>query len=327
MSVKMRSLRMLVVLIVLVVAASAAVAIAAAATFAQVASGARNPRSQVRHARLDLSTVAARHRAAARRDAVALIARLKLPAGAIRSATEPAGDHHLLASTGSLQAKLDRVGRHVWWIVPGTPASVTAAIRRHQPKGGYLVGTGGVSQPGARATSLEFQWRPVREVLGERLLDVTVTSLGRGRTGVLAESQSQWIKPRLASERIPAAARAIQIDSLAPGASDGGQLTVGRRAKVRRVVAIVNRLELVQPGVLACPGEPTPAQPIVLRFKTGSAGQTLAVLRYEDHAPWRDPLSDACAPITLRIGAHRPIELDGANAIRGIERVLGLRLT
>jgi hypothetical protein len=316
--------RVIAMVVATVVAASAAGAIAAAATFGGGGDGqpgalrpppARSPKARA-------------NRRAARRDAASLVTKLKLPAGATRVASEPAHDHGYLKPLSLLEAEFASATAHAWWTVPGGPQMVIDAIEANPPAGATQAGTGssGNFKTGTSALDVDYQWPAIAGVLGARLLDVTVTSIGGGLTGVLVESQSVWIVPRPASERIPAATRIVQISSAVPGAANGGTITVTRQRRVGSIVALLNRLPIVQPGVTGCPAMIDP-KTITMTFRASTSSPVLALLRFADYRPWKAAYSSECAPALLSIGGRSQPALDGGDFIRRIERILGLSIT
>ncbi|MFZ0386978.1 MAG: hypothetical protein WAL22_15030 [Solirubrobacteraceae bacterium] len=320
----MRFWRVIVVLVIAVVAASAAVAISAASTFGGGAGGPQTPFKPPPAT----SPKARANRRAARRDARSLLTKLKLPAGATSVPSEPAHDHGYLKPQPLLEEEFASLTAHAWWTVPGDPQSVLNAIEANPPAGATQNGTGrgGNFKTGTSELGVEYQSPPVANVLGSRLLEVTVTSIGPGRTGVLAESQSVWIVPRPASERIPAATRVVQIASAVPGAADDGTVTVMRRGQVGSIVALLNRLPIVQPGVTGCPAQ-IEGKTITMTFRASSSAPALAVLRFVDYQPWTAASSDQCAPVQLSVAGRVRPALDGGDFIKRIERVIGLNIT
>ena len=261
----MRLGRLIAVVVVALLAASAAVAIAAAATFDGGTDGRRAavsatpaaasaprvsspparasslparasaPRASSPPARAS-SPPARPNRQAARRDAALLVTELHLPPAATAVTSEPPRDHGYLRPLPALEPALATATAHAWWTVPGAAQRVIDAIEADPPAGATQAGTGSGAnaKTGTSELEVDYQWPPVADVLGSRLLRVTVTSVGGGRTGVLAEAQSVWVVPRSASERIPAATRVVEITSTVPGAAHGGDVTVTRAAQVGR---------------------------------------------------------------------------------------------
>jgi hypothetical protein len=320
----MRYARIIATVVVAAIAASAAVAIAAAATFGGGADGRQStvapPRATSPRARAN--------RRAARLDAASLLTKLKLPAGATSVPSEPAHDHGYLGPLQLLEADFASATAHAWWTVPGDPQSVIDAIEADPPAGATQDGTGsgGNFKTGTSELDVDYQWPPVAGVLAARLLRVTVSSIGGGLTGVLAESQSVWLVPRPASERIPAATRIVQISSAVPGAAHGGSLTLTRGARVDAIVALLNGLPIVQPGATCCPALIDP-RTITMTFRARTSGPVLAALRFADYRPWKAAYSNECAPVQLSVAGRRWPALDGGAFIEQIERIIGLRIT
>jgi hypothetical protein len=109
------------------------------------------------------------NRHAAQRDAARLLKRAVLPADAIPSATEPAGDDHFLSRPGQVPALVNLLDRHGWWTVPGDETDVSAFVRAHRPKG-TRAGTEGVRDGQFPTDPLTFELPPVGHVLGGRVL-------------------------------------------------------------------------------------------------------------------------------------------------------------
>jgi hypothetical protein len=324
---RMRRFRSVIgVVVVALVVASAVVAIAAATTFGGAKNGARQTTVPAPPA---TSPKARANRRAAHADAASLLTKLNLPAGATSVPSEPASDNSYLHPLPLLEAAFASATAHAWWTVPGDPQSVIDAIAADPPAEARQDGTGsgGNSRTGASELDADYRWPGRAGVLGARLLRVTVTSIGGGLTGVLAQSQSVWIVPRPASERIPAATRIVQISSAVPGTADGGRPTITRRGQVGRIVALVNRLPIVQPGATGCPGLMLPAKTITMTFRARVGGVALAVLRYVDYRPWKTAYSSECEPVQLSIGGRRRPALDGGALIKQIERIIGLSIT
>jgi hypothetical protein len=76
---------------------------------------------------------AAANREAAGREARALLARVVLPAVAVRVAREPADDGGVLPKPAQVPALADLADVHGWWRVPGSLLSVYRFIKAHVP--------------------------------------------------------------------------------------------------------------------------------------------------------------------------------------------------
>lgn len=264
---------------------------------------------------------------AARLDAAVLLARIRLPAGAVSSAVQPAGDGGQLKPEQALDGAPARIDRHAWWRVPGSLTGVFAFIKANPPNGSKLDGSGGLYHDGVTENlTADFYWPPVRGVLGGRELAVTITGLAGGGTGVLGQSESVWIVPRPPSERIPATAREVEVTSAALDGPVKLAFSVSGRAKIMRVVSLLNALTIVQPGAYSCPGLMVRgAHTIELSFRTAAGGPLLASASYTAW-PGLAYTSGPCNGIALTIGGRRDDPLLGGDFLRRLQRLLGRSL-
>lgn len=266
------------------------------------------------------------NRAAAGREASALLARLVLPPGATPSPGEPSGDGGLLAKPAMATGWRKVADRHAWWTVPGDPAAVLAFIDRHPPAGSRWSGSvsGGASgTPTLQAVT--FAWPTKGAELGQRQLAVGVVALSGGRTGVRADAQVQWIVPRPAAERIPAAARVLDVTVASPGAAPLLARTFTGRRRVAGVARLLDRQPILQPGNgYNCPAIST-AQPVVtFAFRARPGGAVVARATVDAVASGPSTPCDAIA-LTIR-GRREPALLGGPAVVRGAQRLLGVRL-
>ncbi len=270
----------------------------------------------------------ASNRHVAQRDAANLLRRLRLPPGAVSSPTEPTGDGGHLKPMPSLNATSAAVDQHAWWQVAGSPSAVLAYIKSHRPSGSKLDGSGELYNKGALVDqSLTFEWPPVRGVLAERELSVTLTALPGGATGALAQAQSVWIVPRPRSEKVPSMVHELDVASAPVDGSPTVDLSVTSAAKVRRIVSIFNALPIVQPGVYSCPALLTQsARVITLSFRRDAGGQLLAQAQYVAY-PHLAYVSGPCNAIDLTIAGRRQKPLLGGNFLWRVQRLLGIHLS
>lgn len=270
----------------------------------------------------------AENRAAARRDARSLLTKLVLPTGATGLASRPAGDHGYLKPLEALESDMAHAVAHEWFSVPGTPDELISYVRAHPPAGGRVFTTGSIGNAftGTSAQILYFQWPSVAGVLGSRELAITATALSGSVTGVLAESQSDWIVLRPASEIIPVAqTHEIEITSGVQGKPQAKAFTVTDRATVRRIVSIINALPVVQPVEISCPALSDPRL-ITMTFRASADSPALAVLSYDDFRPWSGP-SWPCKTVGLTIHGVPRESLIGGDFLQRIGRMLGRSLT
>lgn len=222
----------------------------------------------------------------ARSDAASLLGRVRLPPGATSSPVEPAGDAGVLAHPGLVPATPNLVDDRAWWTVAASAQSVLAFVTGAPPAGSTLVYQGGGSGPGTPGFSLVgFGWPAVTNVLEGQELIVEIVRLGDGTTGVRADAQVVWITTRPASEHIPAGARRLWVTVSGgvgpPGArpQPARPILVTSSAKIRRVVALLNRLPAYQPGVSPCPVDTGGVVQLAFYRRRGAAA--LAVARID----------------------------------------------
>jgi len=206
-----------------------------------------------------LRSDAAANQSAAQSAAASLLASLTLPAGAIRSPTEPAGDGSVLAqpSSGPV-ASPNVVVEGAWWVVPGTPAQVLAYITAHPPAGStrFIHGAGASGANGASSMFAGFSLPPIVNVLSTRSLVVDVVQLPSGSTGLRADAQVLWVTPRPATERIPPGIHRVRVSvrsTIPRNKPHQPSFTVSAPKRVHRLVALLNKLPAGQPGTYACP--------------------------------------------------------------------------
>jgi hypothetical protein len=269
------------------------------------------------------------NRRAARRDVRRLLGMLRLPAGAIHVSTEPGGDGGWLKPLPALTATTANADAHGWWRVPGSPGSVIAYIRTHPLAGATLssTGSGENGRTGRTELTVSYGWHAIAGVIRLRALAIYATALSDAVTGVLAQAESDWIVPRPASERIPAATHEIDISSAKLHGPTAVSLIVTSPAKVRRIVSLFNAMPIAQPAAYACPALMLAgARVIRISFRTGRGGSLLARATYIDYPPL-PAASGPCTPIELSIDGRRRDPLIGGNFLKTIHRIIGIRVT
>jgi hypothetical protein len=278
------------------------------------------------------SSAAGRHptevgnREIARQDARTHVDSVALPPGARRSPAEPAGDHGYLKPARTLMAATKRADAHAWWRVPGDPGAVLAYVKAHPPQGAtvFSTGRGGDSRTGTFVLSVSFAWPPVAGVLRMRLLNVSVTSVSGGGSGILGQAESIWFVPRPRRDEVPASVREIDLVRSAgrAGSPPVATVHVTGPAKVRRLLHFVNRLPTVQPGATACPNERPPAVRLALLFRRRPGGVILARADYAGD-PSLAGASTACRPVALSLRGGRSTLLIGGDFVAHLRRILG----
>ncbi|HEV7177553.1 MAG TPA: hypothetical protein VGN29_18810 [Solirubrobacteraceae bacterium] len=299
---------------------------AAAASSAPGVRGATGTAAGVGIPKPSPATAKARRRRA-RADATTLLGRVRLPAGAEQLSSEPTGDGGTLSRPPSRPAITSTlVDEHTWWRVPGSPASALDYLGAHPPRGGKL------RESAAQGTGRRdivsgydgFVWPPVGRLLGSRELFVQVTKLTGGGTGVRVDAQVQWIIPRPVSERIPRGVHEVDVTRAAPGEAPSLEVKVVSPHKIRALVAMVDALEIVQPGAYACPALPASGPIVTFTFRPSDGGTVLA--RASEPSSAREPTT-SCDPMTFSIRGRPQTPLLGGAAVVGkAGRLLGVHL-
>jgi hypothetical protein len=250
---------------------------------------------------------------AAERDTAQLLLRLVLPSGTVRLSREPRGDGGLLKRADSAPAG-PVVDRHSLWLLHEPLGRAISFVDAHAPRGSRLSGTGySAGRHIPKNKSFTFSFPAIAGRISTRQLEVTLVALPHHRTGVRADAQDIWMVPRPPSEKVPAAAREIDVRS------SKAHVRVTAAAKVRRIVRWFDALPIVQPGGrFGCPPDTVRRPPMSLRFL--SAGR---VLLARASVPGSFS-TGSCAPIEFWIGSHHQKPLSGHLYTR-ISRLLHVR--
>jgi len=194
-----------------------------------------------------------------------LLAELPLPPGSSESATEPAEDGSLLAHPGmGPPATPNAVDEHAWWLVPGAPPEALAYISARLPAGTRRPETVGrsPSQPNVPESEIAAFSLPG----SSGTLVIKAVQLPNGSTALRADAQVVWTTPRPASETIPSGAHLLRIAVHDRNRSSRNPQNPSRLALLERlprkitslrqihgIVALLNGLQVVQPGHRVCP--------------------------------------------------------------------------
>jgi hypothetical protein len=228
------------------------------------------------------------NRTAARAEAPRLLSSIALPAGVTSVRDEPTGDGGALAQPGFDMATPNLVDAWGWWTTSLRPDDVLAYVRQHLPSGAHLV----VSSSAGDA----FSFGPTPGVLSDRVIAVTVAPLTGGGTGVRTDGEAVWLTARPSWEQIPAGVRSVTFTARGQTASGRtGRWSAPRTvtgAAAQQLVSLVNGLQVVQPGVSACPGEVNDVLRLTFRSATGAP-----VASAEEHPT-------GCAYVSLTIGGR-----------------------
>jgi hypothetical protein len=255
--------------------------------------------------------------AAAEAEASALLGQLQLPAGAVESPAEPAGDEGFLAAPElGLGDTSNLADAHSWWIVPGTPQQVLAFVDEHRPPGAALFNQAPVN-PGASTSGFALlRWPEGTGLLGERWLDVKVAQLSAGETGLRADGQVLWLS---VPAPIPTGAKLLRVTTDRAGPREPRrERTVTRATRIGAVAALLNGLPVARPTLLvfSCPAE---FGVVRLAFYASVGSPALATATI--------PIG-GCAFIDVTVGGRQQPARSGSavDVLRRIERDLGLNL-
>ena len=260
------------------------------------------------------------NRRAATRDAARLRGLVTLPPGAIRVSTQPPGDDKLLIEppqepTGQV---VDRFG---WWQVPATFDSVVAFLQTHRPRGSEPQGSGRAGGPAIPENEMFSFAFPPSSGVSIRTVTFYAVALRGGGTGIRVDAQESWILARPASEKVPAGVHEVEITSVRPSGTPILSRSVTDRAKVRRIISLLDQMQIVQPGTYSCPLLPE-GQPVVTFDFRAAAGQpVLAQASVTDYGFESGP----CNAVSFSIRGHRQKPLLGGSFLSQIQRLLGIR--
>ena len=246
-----------------------------------------------------------------------VLASLMLPPGAMRTKIDPAPGTTLDRPSFATATPV-RVDVHAFWRVPGAPADVVDWIKLHPPLGSLgAVGTGISARHGIPyAWSVVFTFRRIPTVLTSRTLTVTATAARGGGTGVRADAGVVWSVLRPRWERVPAGVRLVSVTDRRVGGRVSATRPVTGPRKVRRIIALIDGLPRLQPGVFSCPADRGPD--VTLRFQSAAGAAPIAVASVE---------GSGCGVVPLRIrGRTAPALSGGPGVVKALDRLLGQTL-
>lgn len=258
----------------------------------------------------------ASNRGAAQQDAQMLLRQLKLPAGTIRVAAEPAGDGRVLHVPAFTPAVVGLVDRHRFWKVTSPLSSVIAFVEAHPPRGSKLSATsGGLEGPGIPPNqSLMFSLSATGRV-ASRWLTVAAVVLPDGDTGVRADAQVPTVRRH---ERVPQDIGVLRISR-----TDHRPRTIliTNRKRIKAVAHAVDQYPLGADSV--CSEGWVPAS-INLSFLRSRHGPVLArVAGVTNGAP-----NAGCEPSTLWVQGHgTQLLAEDSALLQKINDILGTHLS
>jgi hypothetical protein len=252
-------------------------------------------------------------------DATAILASFAVPTGARKLSAAPSVGNGVLKAPAQTLGTPDLVDKAEWWIASGAPQGVLAWEARHLSHRFSSGGAGTGYGRGIATTWFQvFSLPGIPGVLDSRELVVLVVQDG-GKTAIRVDAQVAWLPARPASEKVPAAAKAVTI-SADPGLNQGARkpekpVTITDPAKVRALTALINGLALFPPGVPDCPADF--GGNLVLTFRAGPRTPALAVATVN---------LSGCDGVDLTIGGKPQPPLAGPGTDSGpqILRLAGL---
>jgi hypothetical protein len=163
-------------------------------------------------------------------------------------------------------------------------------------------------------------------VLSTRWLVVEVVQLPGGSTGLRADAQVVWVKPRPASEQIPPGAHLLRVSvgtAIPANKPKQRPFTVTSPKILHRILALLNALPAAQPGARSCPIDFGIRVRLAFYVRRRMAPLAVAVI---------DP--GGCGGVGLTIGGRSQPSLEGeglpgsprASLIQRLDSILGVKL-
>jgi hypothetical protein len=262
------------------------------------------------------------HRRAAVSDAATLLGYVVAPSGATVTSQGTAiglRDGHVI--TGAMASAV----AYRTWTVAEAPVSVLAYVQAQLPAGSKIFSTG--SGGPTFSESVVRSWPSVAGVLDSRLLELQVSERPDGATTLSAVAQSQWVVVRPQGEQIPSTVRDVAITDGWPGKAPFFSRDITSRARVAKLVALLNSLGIVQPVSVNCPAE-TITPTVVIRFLTRPAASPVAAASVSAASDYSFSPSEpgaGCYAIAFSVHGHRGPALVG-NVIAPLQQMLHVKL-
>lgn len=249
------------------------------------------------------------NRRQARGAAKRIMSELRLPAGAVRAGSDPSSG--LLGMPPSRPGTPDLVDLHAFWTLPGDPQGALQWIEQHPPAGSRQSMTGQSASPGHSFLTgfAGFSFWGLPGAAPSETLIVDVATARGGGSAVRADAQVTWLARRPRSERIPHGVRLVEVRVLRPGARS--RLVSSPRV-VGRIVTLVDRLPLAQPGAHSCPADRGPI--VLLSFLRSTRASPLAIAQAD---------GSGCGLVELSIrGRVQPMLADAPRLIRRVDALV-----
>ncbi len=241
-----------------------------------------------------------------------MLGALRLPTGAVPSATDPSRSG-LLADPSSRPSTPALVDVNRFWRTPGRPQAVLNWVEAHPPAGMRGNMSGESAGPRGLIASWYGFWSAPTRGVSYRELVVTVAGASDGGTAVRADAQAVWVLARPASELVPVGVTRVTIRVRRMGHRVSTPVTLIAANQVKRVVELVNRLPRSQPGVVACPADVGPLVELDFRRLAGVPPVAVAIAD-----------GSGCGVVTFTLRGRREPDLAGGRGlVAGLTALLG----
>lgn len=263
---------------------------------------------------LACASSAAAGEAEAAADAEARLASIALPPGAIPVSERPDGVSARFEGPPIEPGASNFIDRGSWWVTSEAPAEALAWFKANPPAGAAQRISGSDGGPGGVEYSfLGFEW-PETSSLRGRTAFVGAAALPESRTAIRVDAQAIWIEPHPSSERIPGAARVLEVEWRGPKGHETTSGTANRRF-IRSIAAELDRLPIAQPGLIHCPFKRADPPTVTLAFRARRGGPPLA--RAEQSLP-----PGICSDMSVTIrGKRRPALEDAGPVIARLRKL------
>jgi hypothetical protein len=191
---------------------------------------------------------------------------------------------------------------YAFWVVPEPLEAVRRYLEENIPPGTELVTEGEEGdRNGVYRWDYAYEWPELAEVAYGRSLLVGVVAMGSGEAAIRADAQAIWVEPRPASERIPAAARILEVSRTLAGRTKS--TTLRKPRTVAAIAKLIDGFGIVQrSGPHSCTLVPQEQATIRLAFRAAPRAPVLAQTEQKSPASSCDVLS-----LTIRGREQRPL--------------------
>jgi hypothetical protein len=195
---------------------------------------------------------------------------------------------------------------------------------RDRPTGARRIGTGSDTGRGVPANlNLTWQWHPGPRGIVSRQTLIDMVALPSGATGIRVDALVIYRIPRPTGEKVPAGITEVDITRAAPGQMPDLSRTVKRPRQVHAIVALIDRLPIVQPDFIACPVQLAGVPVVTFSFRASRTGPALAGASEPTNVT--EPTS-ACDALAFTTGAQTwPSLLHGARFLHRVDRLVHTR--